>query len=130
MVKELPKPSHGRMRGREMLTRLPRLAAHALIRSYQLSLSALLGRWCRHLPTCSAYADEAIARHGLWAGGWMGMARLCRCNPWGTHGFDPVPRQLPEGADWSQPWRYGRWRGPLECQACDVTPPSAIPPAS
>ena len=60
----------------------PRLAAHALIRFYQLSLSALLGRQCRYLPSCSAYADEAIASHGLWAGGWMATARLCRCHPW------------------------------------------------
>ena len=49
----------------------PRRAAHLLIRFYQLSFSAVLGRRCRYLPTCSAYADEAIRRHGLWAGGWM-----------------------------------------------------------
>ena len=61
----------------------PRQAAHLLIRFYQLSFSALLGRRCRYLPTCSAYADEAIRRHGLWAGGWMATARICRCHPWG-----------------------------------------------
>jgi hypothetical protein len=52
----------------------PRRAAHALIRFYQLTLSSLIGRQCRYLPTCSAYADEAIRRHGLWAGSWMGLA--------------------------------------------------------
>ncbi len=70
----------------------PRRAAHALIRFYQLTLSSLIGRQCRYLPTCSAYADEAIARHGLWAGAWMGTARMCRCHPWGGSGFDPPPQ--------------------------------------
>jgi hypothetical protein len=61
------------------------------------------------LPTCSEFTDEAIARHGLWAGGWMGAARICRCHPWGTSGFDPVPETLPPGGHWLQPWRYGQW---------------------
>jgi putative membrane protein insertion efficiency factor len=68
--------------------RWPRLAGHGLIRAYQLSISMLVGRWCRHLPTCSAYMDEAVMRHGLWTGGWMGLARLCRCHPYGTSGID------------------------------------------
>ena len=67
----------------------------ALIRAYQLTLSALIGRHCRHLPSCSAYAAEAIARHGAWAGFWLGLFRVGRCHPWGTHGFDPVPDQVP-----------------------------------
>ncbi len=50
----------------------PRRAAHALIRFYQLTLSSLVGRQCRYLPSCSSYTDEAIQRHGLWAGSWMG----------------------------------------------------------
>lgn len=95
---------------------LPRRIAHYAIRAYQLSLSAFLGGQCRHLPSCSAYMDEAIARHGLWAGGFMGLARLCRCHPWGTYGFDPVPERLPQAASWTTPWRYGRWRGPLICE--------------
>jgi putative membrane protein insertion efficiency factor len=97
-------------------TRAPnigRSAARGAIRAYQLTLSALAGSQCRHLPTCSAYMDEAIARHGLWAGGFMGLARLCRCQPLGTAGFDPVPVDLPANADLLRPWRYGRWRGPL-----------------
>ncbi len=88
-----------------------RYVARRLIRLYQLTFSALLGNQCRYNPTCSHYADEAIARHGVWAGGWMGAARLCRCHPWGGSGFDPVP-PAPPGARWDRPWRYGRWRGP------------------
>ena len=92
------------------LGQTPRRAAHLLIRFYQLSFSALLGRRCRYLPTCSAYADEAIGRHGLWAGGWMATARVCRCHPWGGAGYDPPPQTTPGGASWLTPWRYGRWR--------------------
>jgi uncharacterized protein len=77
-----------------LLERLPRQAAHLLIRGYQLSLSAFIGRYCRHEPTCSAYMDEAIARHGLMMGGWLGTKRLCRCHPWGTSGYDPVPETI------------------------------------
>lgn len=82
-----------------------RTLARGLIRAYQLSLSGLLGRQCRYLPTCSDYADEAIARHGLWRGGWLGAGRICRCQPWGGAGYDPVPDRLPEG--WA-PWRFLR----------------------
>ena len=89
---------------------IPALAARGLIRLYRYSLSSLVGRTCRHLPTCSEYADEAIARHGLWAGSWIGLARFWRCRPFGSSGFDPVPRKLPGGAAWFRPWRYGCWR--------------------
>jgi len=88
-----------------------RSAAHLAIRGYQLTLSGLVGRHCRHLPSCSDYADEAIRRHGLWAGGWMGLARFCRCGPGGTSGLDFVCRAVPPDARWYAPWRYGRWRG-------------------
>jgi putative membrane protein insertion efficiency factor len=91
--------------------RLPRLAGRALITTYRHTLSVLVGFHCRHLPTCSQYADEALDRFGLWAGGWLTLARLCRCHPWGTDGLDYVPQSLPEDACWHRPWRYGRWRG-------------------
>jgi uncharacterized protein len=90
----------------QFLARTGRFAAHVAIRAYQLTLSAIAGTHCRHLPTCSDYMDEAIARHGLWAGGAMGIARLCRCHPWGTAGFDPVPKALPPHARWWRPWTY------------------------
>jgi hypothetical protein len=56
-------------------------------------------------------ADQALQRHGLWAGGWMTLARLLRCNPWGNSGLDFVPAVPPKDARWYLPWRYGRWRG-------------------
>ncbi|WP_280986688.1 membrane protein insertion efficiency factor YidD [Hansschlegelia zhihuaiae] len=87
---------------------LPRLALRAPILAYRYSLSMFMGRTCRYLPSCSEYADEAIARHGAWAGGWMAASRVCRCHPCGGDGFDPVPRELPSGATWSRPWRYAR----------------------
>jgi len=90
--------------------RAPRLAGRGLIKGYRVTLSPLVGFSCRHLPTCSQYADEALARHGLWAGGWMTLARLCRCHPWGTSGLDFVPRAMPDRARWYLPWRYGSWR--------------------
>jgi uncharacterized protein len=81
-----------------------------MIRLYQYTLSWLVGARCRHLPTCSDYADEAINRFGLWAGGWMSLARLLRCHPLGTAGLDVVPDTPPPQARWYLPWRYGRWR--------------------
>ncbi len=80
-----------------------------LVRVYQLTLSALIGRQCRHLPTCSAYMMDALKAHGSWAGGWMGFARICRCRPGGTSGLDFVCEALPPRARWFTPWRYGLW---------------------
>jgi putative membrane protein insertion efficiency factor len=89
----------------------PRLAGRALVKVYRYTLSPLVGFHCRHLPTCSDYADQALERFGLWVGGWMTLARLCRCHPFGTSGLDFVPEQLPPGSCWYLPWRYARWRG-------------------
>lgn len=63
----------------------------SLIRAYQLAISPFTPAHCRYLPTCSAYASEAIARHGPVNGGWLALRRLVRCHPWGGFGFDPVP---------------------------------------
>ena len=80
------------------------------VRLYRITLSAIIGRTCRHLPTCSEYLIEAVERHGVWPGGWMGLARLCRCRPGGTAGLDVVCEALPGRARWFTPWRYGSWR--------------------
>src|ERR1700760_3786280 len=90
---------------------LPRHAGRALIWLYRHTLSPLVGYNCRHLPTCSVYGDEAIQRFGLWAGGWMTLARLLRCHPFGTSGIDLVPSEVPAGARWYLPRRYGPWGG-------------------
>jgi putative membrane protein insertion efficiency factor len=91
--------------------RLPRAAGRGLVKIYRYTFSGLVGFHCRHLPTCSEYADEALDRFGLWAGGWMTLARLLRCHPLGTSGLDFVPEAAPPRARWYLPWRYGRWRG-------------------
>jgi uncharacterized protein len=101
----------------ELQASLAQVVARALVKAYRLTLSPLIGSDCRHLPTCSQYADEAFARHGFWAGGWMTLARLLRCHPLGTAGLDFVSGTPPRGARWFLPWRYGRWRG------TNTTPP-------
>ncbi|MBI5170115.1 MAG: membrane protein insertion efficiency factor YidD [Candidatus Eisenbacteria bacterium] len=63
----------------------------ALIRLYQLLMPPMFRGGCRHRPTCSEYAKEAIARHGVWKGGRLALARIGRCHPLGTAGYDPVP---------------------------------------
>ena len=94
----------------QALARLPRLAGRGLVALYRVTLSPLIGPRCRHWPSCSEDADEALNRVGLWAGGWMAFARILRCHPWGTSGLDFVPTALPQQSRWYLPWRYGRWR--------------------
>jgi len=66
--------------------------AVAVVRAYQVTFGAwLLGRACRFSPSCSAYAIEALERHGLLRGGMLAVRRLARCHPLGGWGFDPVP---------------------------------------
>jgi len=67
------------------------------IRIYQMTLSPLLGAQCRHTPSCSQYAIEAIQEWGPWKGMWLGAKRIGRCNPWGTFGYDPVPKKSRSG---------------------------------
>jgi putative membrane protein insertion efficiency factor len=90
-------------------TRFAKAIMLAPIAAYRWTIAPLLGVNCRHLPTCSDYAREAIEINGAWKGGWLTLARLCRCHPWGSHGLDPVPDLKGEHHTFA-PWRYGRWR--------------------
>ncbi|MFQ5346563.1 MAG: membrane protein insertion efficiency factor YidD [Rhodothalassiaceae bacterium] len=67
----------------------------ALVRGYRLFLSPLVAPSCRFQPTCSAYAIEAVRRHGGLRGGWLAIRRIGRCHPWGGSGYDPVPDGSP-----------------------------------
>jgi putative membrane protein insertion efficiency factor len=67
------------------------LVLRALIRGYQVLISPILPPACRYSPSCSAYALEAVTRHGAARGGWLAVKRVCRCHPWHEGGWDPVP---------------------------------------
>ncbi|MCK7614545.1 membrane protein insertion efficiency factor YidD [Roseibium sediminicola] len=103
-------PSHDKRASGRRLSPAGHLAI-GLIWLYRHSLSLFMGRGCRYAPTCSDYTEQAIRTFGFWAGGWIGLARILRCNPWGASGFDPLPESLPKEAAWYLPWRYGRWTG-------------------
>lgn len=62
------------------------------IKIYQKIISPILGPTCRYQPTCSHYMVEAILQWGIVRGTWIGMKRISRCHPWGSTGYDPVPR--------------------------------------
>ena len=73
------------------ISRMPGRILAGLVRVYQLVLSPAMAPSCRHLPTCSEYAVEALRRHGVLRGGRLVVWRIARCHPFGTSGFDPVP---------------------------------------
>ena len=62
-----------------------------LVRVYRAMISVLLPRACRFEPSCSAYAEEALARHGALSGLGMTLRRILRCHPFHPGGYDPVP---------------------------------------
>lgn len=62
-----------------------------LIRFYQAAISPFIPSACRYSPTCSHYTLEALQKHGLFKGSWLGIRRIARCHPWGGSGYDPVP---------------------------------------
>ncbi|MGF1669051.1 MAG: membrane protein insertion efficiency factor YidD [Balneolaceae bacterium] len=66
------------------------------VRFYQLAISPWTGPSCRHQPTCSSYMIESIKEWGAWKGFWLGLKRFGRCHPWGTSGYDPVPKKNQE----------------------------------
>jgi putative membrane protein insertion efficiency factor len=66
-----------------------------MISGYRRWISPYKPPMCRFTPTCSEYAQEAFANHGLLRGGWLASKRVCRCHPFGGHGWDPVPPRNP-----------------------------------
>jgi putative membrane protein insertion efficiency factor len=66
------------------------------VRAYRLVLSPYVGHGCRYQPTCSAYALDALNRHGALKGSWLAVRRIGRCHPLGGSGYDPVPGADPE----------------------------------
>ncbi|WP_310555487.1 membrane protein insertion efficiency factor YidD [Flavobacterium sp.] len=62
-----------------------------LVRFYQIIISPLLPATCRFTPTCSHYMIEALKKHGLFYGSYLGIKRIFSCHPWGKSGYDPVP---------------------------------------
>jgi hypothetical protein len=77
------------------LTSLPRRLLMSLVRGYRLVLSPWLGSSCRFFPTCSAYALEALDRHGAAAGSYLAARRILRCHPFCAGGHDAVPDNAP-----------------------------------
>ncbi|MGY3437914.1 MULTISPECIES: membrane protein insertion efficiency factor YidD [unclassified Marinovum] len=61
------------------------------VRAYRLIFSPWVGHNCRYHPTCSAYAMEALEKHGAFRGSWLALRRILRCHPWGKGGIDNVP---------------------------------------
>ncbi len=72
------------------LKRIPRVTAGGLIRLYQI-LASPFPSPCRHVPSCSTYALEAVNRYGAVKGTWLGILRIGRCQPFSRGGYDPVP---------------------------------------
>jgi uncharacterized protein len=111
------------LRPQTPINRLISFLLLAPIAVYRFAISPLLGVNCRHLPTCSDYAREAIERNGGWKGGWLALSRLSRCHPLGSAGFDPVPDIRDQNHPFA-PWRYGRWRlSSAPDAAKDLSPP-------
>lgn len=63
-----------------------------LIYVYKYAISPLTPASCRHIPSCSEYAIQALKMHGPLRGSWMAVRRISSCHPWGSGGIDPVPR--------------------------------------
>ncbi len=67
--------------------------AITLVKLYQIIVSPFLGSNCRHEPSCSHYMIQAIQEWGSLKGIYLRMKRMCKCHPWETHGYNPVPKK-------------------------------------
>ncbi|MCC7517764.1 MAG: membrane protein insertion efficiency factor YidD [Verrucomicrobiae bacterium] len=88
-----------------------------LIRFYQVALSPYLGRWCRFEPSCSEYARQALAVHGVGRGARLAVYRLARCHPFCRGGHDPVPPASPPANPFSPHAAGSPNRGPAATSA-------------
>ncbi len=66
----------------------------SLVRVYQVCISQVLPPRCIYMPTCSEYMIEAVGKHGVRHGLWLGLKRVLRCHPFARGGYDPVPDRL------------------------------------
>jgi len=90
------------------MDKVTRAAAKLPFNIYRYTISPLLGPRCRHLPSCSHYALDAIELNGAWIGLWLTIGRLLRCHPWGSSGYDPAPDLSKNPIPFWAPWRcYG-----------------------
>lgn len=110
-------------RGAAIAARTLVLALRGYRRVLSPALHALFPGGCRHEPSCSRYAIEAIERHGPARGLALALSRIARCHPWGTAGYDPVPAAPPRSGDRGQaacarrPARGGTKRGLHELES-------------
>lgn len=77
-----------------IIEKLKQLLRHLIlipVYIYRYSISPLMPARCRYTPTCSQYTVEAVLKYGIFKGGWLSIKRIVSCNPWGGHGYDPVP---------------------------------------
>jgi putative membrane protein insertion efficiency factor len=99
-----------------------------LIAFYQRAISPALPPRCRFYPTCSAYAAQAIARHGAVRGSWLAVRRLVKCAPWHPGGVDLVPEPGPDAGTGED--AHSSWSTPAAHHRGDRSTDRAIPPAS
>jgi hypothetical protein len=76
-----------------MISKILILPFVILVRFYQVAISPFTPAACRFEPTCSSYVIEALQKHGLLRGGFLGVKRILSCHPWGRSGYDPVPEK-------------------------------------
>tara|TARA_B100001142_G_C13735267_1_gene423159 strand:+ start:95 stop:343 length:249 start_codon:yes stop_codon:yes gene_type:complete len=77
-----------------MLNKIVTSTLILLIRGYQLIISPMLSSNCRFMPTCSEYAMESLKAYGVMKGTILTIKRIGKCHPWGSHGYDPIPKKI------------------------------------
>lgn len=106
---------------------LPAKILLVLIRGYQFTFSALMGKQCRFYPSCSHYAADAIRHYGALRGSFMGLRRILRCHPWNPGGYDPVPLPAEIGGKFSSPNACNCAIDAPEAKNSDAAHPAAAP---